>query len=284
MVIKTSTPILPYNLQLQDGEPMMLADEPDWLPEDSMQNKSVNYNFNAIDTHFREDEGIFVDFYRFVYYDPQDRNSGRIAPDCYVAFGVDGLAIERRNGYLIWEVGKPPDVVIEVASETIARNDLTSKRDVYAILDVGEYWLLDPTGGDLYGAPLIGETLVDGEYVRLETNYTPSGEIWIHSPALGLDFYWFPDRPELDQFRVYDPETGEFLRSPRESEAERNIAEAEREAAEVERNAAEAERDTAEAELRFAESERMRERERRMEAEEEVRRLLEQIQRMREPE
>ena len=56
----------------------------------------------------------------------------------YVAFDVDANAIRRRNGYLIWEVGKPPDVVREVASETTASDDVGSKRDLYARMAVAE--------------------------------------------------------------------------------------------------------------------------------------------------
>ena len=41
----------------------------------------------------------------------------RFAPDCVVVFGVNPKNIIARNGYVISEVGKPPDFVLEVASE-----------------------------------------------------------------------------------------------------------------------------------------------------------------------
>ena len=44
-------------------------------------------------------------------------------PDCVVAFGVDPEAIIARNGYVISEVGKPPEFVLEIASRTTARRD-----------------------------------------------------------------------------------------------------------------------------------------------------------------
>ena len=56
----------------------------------------------------------------------------------YVAFDVDANAIRRRNGYLIREVGKPPDFVVEVASETTASIGVGSKRDLYARMGVAE--------------------------------------------------------------------------------------------------------------------------------------------------
>ena len=52
----------------------------------------------------------------------------RLAPDCLVAFGVNPAAIVARNGYVIGEVGKPPDFVLEVASRSTGRRDNTVKR------------------------------------------------------------------------------------------------------------------------------------------------------------
>ena len=45
------------------------------------------------------------------------------------------------------EVGKPPDLVLEVASESTGRRDYTFKRDGYEKMGVGEYWRFDPSGG-----------------------------------------------------------------------------------------------------------------------------------------
>ena len=39
-------------------------------------------------------------------------------PDLLIAFDVDPKAFEARNGYLIPEQGKPPDFVLEVASQS----------------------------------------------------------------------------------------------------------------------------------------------------------------------
>ena len=95
-----------------------------------------------------------------------------------------------RNAYLIWEAGKPPDFVAEVASESTASNDLGHKRDLYARLGIQEYWRFDATGGSLYGSPLVGERLVDGEYQRYELHTDADGDIWAHSALLDLDFRW----------------------------------------------------------------------------------------------
>ena len=74
----------------------------------------------------------------------------------------------RFDTYLLWEVGKPADFALEIGSPSTARNDLMSKRALYARPGIGEYWRHDKTGGNFYGEPLVGKYLEDGEYQRLE--------------------------------------------------------------------------------------------------------------------
>ena len=143
----------------------------------------------------------------------------RLVPDCIVAFGVDAAEAKAANGYVIDEVGKPPDFVLEVASKSTARRDYRDKPRIYQAMGVGENWRFDDTGGKLYDAPLAGEILTDsGLYVPIETREDANGRIWAYSPALGLRLYW--DNGEL---RFYDPLTGEFLRNLPESEADRIV-------------------------------------------------------------
>ena len=146
-----------------------------------------------------------MDFNTFVYYERTDRNR-RVSPDLYVALGVDTDAIRERHGYLIWEVGKPPDFVLEIASESTANYDGAGKRDLYANIGISEYWRYDSTGGDFYGFPLLGERLVDGEYQPFEVHTNEDGDIWSYSPLLDIDIYWGDDR--LD---VYDPDARKII-------------------------------------------------------------------------
>ena len=80
-----------------------------------------------------------------------------------MASDVDPELYYQSNGYVISEQGKPPDFVLEVASESTARRDLGSKRDDYAVFGIPEYWRFDETG-EYYGDRLAGERLVDGVY------------------------------------------------------------------------------------------------------------------------
>ena len=110
-----------------------------------------------------------------------------------------------RNGYVINEVGKPPDLVLEVGSASTGVADYTTKRDGYARYGVTEYWRFDPSGGRHHDRPLAGDTLVEGRYEPIPIN-VESGVHWGHSTVLGLDLYW-----QDGNLRFHDPATGEFL-------------------------------------------------------------------------
>ena len=144
----------------------------------------------------------------------------RLAPDCVVAFGVNPDAIVARNGYVISDVGKPPDFVLEVASRSTGRRDYTVKRAGYAGYGVGEYWRFDHTGGRYHDAALAGDRLVNGVYEPIRINEEPDGVRWGHSPVLGLDLCW-----ERGELRFYDPAAGEYLPTPAELRVQRDAAE-----------------------------------------------------------
>jgi len=127
----------------------------------------------------------------------------------------------RRNGYVISEVGKPPDLAMEVGSRSTGRRDYTVKREGYAALSIREYWRFDPSGGEHHDRPLAGDTLVDGEYVPMEIVVESDDRHWGYSEVLGLELWW-----EEETLRFRDPVSGEFLLTPEEERAARESAEA----------------------------------------------------------
>ena len=175
---------------------------------------------------------------------PEEGNPrNRIAPDVLVAFGV---GTHSRSSYLVWEEGKPPDWVLEVASPSTASNDLDFKRRAYAAMGVPEYWLFDPKG-DVFpaGQPrLQGLSLSDGGYVRLAPRLADGVEM-IRSGVLGLDL-----RAEGEFIRMRDPATREDILHQREFKAlaEREAEHAQREAARRKGAEARAEREAERAE------------------------------------
>ena len=142
------------------------------LPDGEYQSPIFRRVVSPLEVHFDDVEGAHVNGNTFLYYVEGDPRRN-VSPDCYAVFGLSeaalaSLSMEGNNTYLLWEVGKPPDYVLEIASPSTARRDLGAKRDLYARIGVGEYWRYDQTGGDFYREPLVGERLVDGEYRRLE--------------------------------------------------------------------------------------------------------------------
>ncbi len=151
-------------------------------------------------------------------------------PDMIVAFDVDAAVIGETNGYVIEEAGKPPDLVLEVASSHTARRDYTEKREIYAGMGVTEFWRFDHTGGDYYDAALTGDRLTAGGVYRpVEMVTEPDGVIWGYSEALRLSLCWVNRRLRFwnraNQQYLLDP--SELEEALRQSQIERGIAEAE---------------------------------------------------------
>ena len=142
-------------------------------------------------------------------------------PDLLVAFGVDPEAYRETNGYVISEQGKPPDWVLEIASEGTGHNDVGEKREFYAALGIPEYWRFDQTpDGRWHGSRLAGDQLVDGEYVAIEIEELPDGVLQGYSLALGLYLRW-----ERGELAFHDPATEQPIAT---FESERVRADAER--------------------------------------------------------
>ena len=185
------------------------------LPDGEYQAPLYIRVVGTLRVHFRNVPGARVNGDTFIYYvEGNPRRS--VSPDCYVAIGLSQESIEsieRNNVYLVWEVGKAPDFVLEIASPSTASRDLGSKRELYAELGVGEYWRYDETGGDYYGEPLVGERLVDGEYQRLELRRENDGGVWCHSDALNLDLWW-----SGGDLRFWDPVAERWLLSHEEAQ------------------------------------------------------------------
>ena len=241
-----SAPMIPYR---RGGEIDYagLEFDPDIknVTEDSMEQNlelaEILGLFRARFTDFNERPDVFLDNETFICYDPSNLNV-RVAPDIYLAFGVDARAIRPRKLYLPWEVGKPPDFALEIASKSTADADTERKPGIYAAIGIPEFWRFDPSGGRYHGQPIWGAELVNPEYQELPQTREPDGILKVYSPLLEVSLCWDDGWP-----RVFDPATGTYDRNWR---AEQAYAIAVRD----QRDAARAERDTAR-----SENERLRE-------------------------
>lgn len=184
------------------------------LPDGFYQQQYFLEIISVLTLFFEANTRVVVSGDTFIYFVEGDPLSW-VSPDCYVALDVNRDLIERANTYRVWEVGKVPDFVLEIGSYSTAVNDLGGKRDLYARLGISEYWLFDPSGGEHYGEPLIGEYLEHGEYQRFDMQTNPDRTVWAHSPVLNLDLHWDGGR-----LRFYDPTAGVWLQSMAEMAAE----------------------------------------------------------------
>ena len=246
---------------------------PDPPPEEMTAFYDVNFPAYpaSLSLHFGNRETTIITSELATGLRPTESYQGILFPDLLVAFHVDPQAEVARKGYLTPEQGKPPDFVMEVASETTARRDETVKRDAYASMRVGEYWRFDPTGGQQYQTALAGDRLAGGVYEPISIHRTDEGHYWGHSEALNLALCW-----EDGNLRFWDPVSGSYLPTFEDERADhlaeasaRRAAEAH---AEVEANARRAAESRAEAETNL-----------RRAAEAQVRRLEEELRRRQDP-
>ena len=217
--------------------------EPDPMPDAMLQEPILRGLLPVLSSRARANNPgqlLFDTSNTILCYDPGNLNV-RVSPDYYFAVGIDPETLKYVSIYRTWVQGKPPDFVLEVASPSTARNDETTKRDIYARMGVTEYWRydpadrIDPRQRPLYAVQLIGEILVDGEYQPIEITPGPEDSILGFSPALGVSLA-VKDKVLM----VYDHDLGEFvaefedqerakMQAQAEARAERELRVAERE-------------------------------------------------------
>ena len=210
-----ATTMLPYIRQGEIDYASLEYDpnEPEPLPEGMEQEPVIQEILGILGSRFT-DFGLrpdnFLSSNTILCYNPANLNV-RVQPDIYLSFGVDQAAIRRRKLYLPWEAGKPPDLALEVASESTSRQDIIAKPGIYAAVGIAEYWRFDPSGGEYHGQPLAGGRLQDGAYRPVELTTEPDGILKGYSPSLGLSLCWDEGWP-----RFYDPVTGTYLENWRQ--------------------------------------------------------------------
>ena len=195
-----------------DGQPMAASDD---------HRRVLMRILRVLEAFFKDIPEVYVSGDLLMYYVQGDPRKA-VAPDVLVSFGIGQKA---RRTYLVWQEGKPPDFVMEMASESTYQKDLGEKMQIYADLGITDYFLCDIEG--LYlPTPLMGFTLVDGRYQPIP-QATDGG---VHSATLGLALHLQPDT-----LQFYDPATGGWLQTPEEAaQARTEQAEARAEAAEAE--------------------------------------------------
>ena len=198
-----SRPIFPsaaVDYPSSDGKP---------LAENDAQLHAILYAVSALRVYYAAHADVYVSGDLLIYYEEGNPRVS-VAPDAFVVFGVED---RMRMNYKVWEEGKGPDFVLEVASRSTWREDVERKPGVYAGLGVREYFLYDPRGE--YLTPrLQGHRLVDGEYERMSAVESIDRTLTMRSETLGLEL-----RAKGGEMRFRDPATGQDLLSHGEEHA-----------------------------------------------------------------
>ena len=241
------TAVVPETVDYPDSDGLPMA-------ENEIQLRSILYANSALDNYYQDRDDVYVVGNLLLYYEegrPREGDFGKsVSPDLMVVIGASKRV---RSSYRLWEEGKAPDFVLEIASEGTYRADSGAKRDTYAQIGVLEYWQADPTG-DYLKPPLQGFRLAGGRYHPITSRQRADGTLTGRSDMLGLELRLKPGAAPRESLRFYDPVRGQSLRSLREAEQEREAAEQGREEAERERNAEAQARRGAEARLRESEA------------------------------
>ena len=199
--------------------------------EDDMGESSYHNNlrvdlFLVLNLFFSKRTNVFMTANMNVYY-VQGNSDKWFAPDILVAFGVPNYD---RSIYKVWQEKVFPQVIFEIASDRTWKTDVDEKLKLYERLGAEEYYVFDAEFAYL-PAPLMafhrqGERLVKKQITNDR----------VFSPRLGLEIVMTENT-----FRLFNPQTNEFLRTLEESEAERHkiASELERLKAEIERLKAE---------------------------------------------
>ena len=111
-------------------------------------------------------------------YSRTDGTTGVFYPDLFVAPDVE---VGHEAPYEVRVVGRPPALVVEIASKKTVRRDVGPKRQAYAELGVAEYLTFDPRHGQ--GLALHGYRLASqGRYQEIPP--TAEGSLWLESIGL----------------------------------------------------------------------------------------------------
>jgi Uma2 family endonuclease len=195
--IRESTTREELDYPTSDGRPMAETD---------LHRILMNYLIQVLDYYYRDQPKVYISGNLLVCYEPGNRRR-HVSPDVFVVKEVEK---KLRRNYLIWQEGKPPDVVIELTSQSTREEDVEDKFDLYQnTLRVPEYFLFDPMSEYLFPR-LQGFQLRDGKYAPIEMvkGRLPSAILGLHLEAKG------------DELRLFDPATGQLLLAPGEMESQ----------------------------------------------------------------
>lgn len=207
---QTSTREVYYPSSTEDEEIIYPEQREDDMGETSIHAKLINRLLAVLLQFFEQRQDVFLTSNMNLYYEEGNPNKW-YAPDLLIVFGVQN---HERSSYQIWKEKVFPQVIFEISSERTWKADISEKLEIYSTFGAEEYYILDPEF-DFLPAPMLafhrnGERLLSA----------PVNEGRIFSPRLGLEIV----RTE-NNFRLFNPNTNEFLRTLQEYEEQKQATE-----------------------------------------------------------
>ena len=144
---------------------------------------------------FRRDERVYVAADMLFYYEEGNPTEVKV-PDVFV---VKGISKHDRRIYKLWEEGVTPCTIFEITSRSTRLEDIGTKRALYEMLGVHEYFLFDPLA-EYLRPQLQGFRLVQGSYQPM----VQSADGTLTSEELGVIL-----QPAGALLRLVDSATGE---------------------------------------------------------------------------
>lgn len=149
-----------------------------------------------------------------------------IVPDVLLSLGVsvpEDWSQKQNRSYFVWQFGKPPEVVIEIVSNTVG-NELGSKLEDYAQARVAYYVVFDPL------------QCLDGPVLRVYelhgTRYRLLNDNWMDEIELGVTLWEGTFEEKQYNWLRWCDRAGILLTGDERANTERQRADAERQRAE----------------------------------------------------
>jgi Uma2 family endonuclease len=232
-------PMPPTDLVFDDGETL----------ESNRHRIAMNVLIEGVHQAYEGRKDYFAGGNMFVYYSSEQvRNRDFKGPDFFVALNVDGQ--QQRQGWVVWqEMGRYPDVILELMSPTTAAQDLSAKKVLYeGTFRTRDYFVYDPFDRQSLQGWHLGSNL---KYEAI----APDDRGWLWCETLGLYLGLWEGtilRETAIWTRFFDAEGNLIPLGTEKAEQEHQRAEQERQRAEQERQRAEQERQRAEQERQRA--------------------------------
>ncbi|MDY6940804.1 MAG: Uma2 family endonuclease, partial [Cyanobacteriota bacterium] len=223
------------------------SDEPEL--ESDLHRELIELLLACLKWHWRDRTDYYATGNLTIFYS-SDRITTRDfrGPDFFVVLGTENRP---RRSWMLWEEeGKYPNLIIELLSDSTARVDRTTKKELYQnTFRTPEYFWFHPDTLEFAGFHL-----VESRYQPIEP--TTQGRLWSRQLELFLGIY-------ESKLRFFTPE-GELVPTPAERAAaasqEAALERQQREAAEQQAQAAEQQAQAAEQQAQAAEQQAQLER------------------------